>query len=214
MTIVVIDDHRMFRESIVSFFEAESFCERALPAASVAEGKQLIEQHAPEVALVDMSFPGEGGIALAEWARNEAPGTACVFLTMHEEISNLRTAVAAGARGYVTKNAGYDELRAAVTVVEKGGLYLDQVMLQRVFRSMGNGESDRGGAPSVFVGLTEREREICNLMLQEMSTAEIGDVLYISTKTVENHRSSIYRKLGVHDRLSLLSFARKHGIIT
>lgn len=90
MKIAVIDDHRMFRDSVVSFFTSESFCDGAFSAASVAEGKALVAERHPTVAPLDMSFPGEGGVALVEWIRTKAPETACVFLTMHEELAHLR----------------------------------------------------------------------------------------------------------------------------
>lgn len=212
MNIIVVDDHKMFRESVVSFLEAEPFCEQAFAASTVAEARTLITEHTPQVALVDLSFPGEGGLTLVEWATAEVPEMACVFLTMHEEMSNLRAAISAGGRGYVTKNAGYDELRNAVMVAAAGGQFLDQMMMRRVFSFLGQ-EQSRGNVPKPTANLTEREREICNLMLQDMSTAEIGNALFISAKTVENHRSSIYRKLGVHDRLSLFNFARTNEML-
>lgn len=213
MTVIVVDDHRMFRDSIATFLAGEEFCDHVLSAAEVSEAKALITDHAPDVALVDLSFPGEGGTTLVEWGQSVVPDMASIFLTMHEDIRDLRRAIAAGGRGYVTKAAGYDELRTAVQTVAAGGVFLDQLMLRRVFQSLRD-EPPRtdGGAPAV-AGLTEREEEIVTLMLQDMSTAEIGAALFISAKTVENHRSSIYRKLGVHDRLSLFNYARRNGML-
>jgi len=213
MTIIVVDDHRMFRESVVTFLEAEDFCENVLAAASVTDARKLITEHLPQVALVDLSFPGEGGTELVKWARSAAPDMHSIFLTMHEELENLQSAVAAGGRGYVTKNAGYGELRSAMLTVASGGLYLDQVMLRLVFAQLSHPRAERVSVPDAVAELTEREREVFNLLLEDMSTAGIGSLLFISAKTVENHRSSIYRKLDVHDRLSLFNFARRNGLI-
>ncbi len=213
MTIIVVDDHRMFRDSVVSFLEAEDFCDTALAAATVTEARTMIGEHSPQIALVDLSFPDEGGIELVKWAHTAAPDMHCIFLTMHEELGNLRSAVSAGGRGYVTKNAGYDELRSAVLTVTSGGLYLDQMMLRRVFAHLSDQPVDVTPLPEGVAELTEREREVLDLLLDDMSTAAIGSRLFISTKTVENHRSSIYRKLDVHDRLSLFNFARRNGLI-
>lgn len=212
MTILVVDDHRMFRESIVAFLKADDFCENVLAAADVTAARTLITEHLPDIALVDLSFPGEGGTVLVDWARSAAPNRHCIFLTMHEELDNLRTAIAAGGRGYVTKNAGYDELRSAVRTVASGGLYLDQVILRLIFAQLSHPQLKRVNVPEAIAELTEREREIFNLLLEDMSPATIGSLLFISAKTVENHRSSIYRKLDVHDRLSLFNYARRNGL--
>jgi len=203
----------MFRDSVVSFLEAEDFCENALAAASVTEARTMISKHLPQIALVDLSFPDEGGIELVKWAHSSAPDMHSIFVTMHEETNDLRSAVAAGGRGYVTKNAGYDELRSAVLTVASGGLYLDQVMLRRVFAQLSHQPPRGTTSPEGIAELTEREREIFDLLLDDMSISGIGSILFISAKTVENHRSSIYRKLDVHDRLSLFNFARRNGLI-
>ncbi|MFW5696024.1 MAG: response regulator transcription factor, partial [Alkalispirochaeta sp.] len=109
-------------------------------------------------------------------------------------------------------NAGYGELRSAVLTVASGGLYLDQVMLRLVFAQLSHPREGEP-IPEALAELTEREREVFGFLLEDKSTAEIGSLLYISVKTVENHRSSIYRKLDVHDRLSLFNFARRNGMI-
>jgi DNA-binding NarL/FixJ family response regulator len=132
---------------------------------------------------------------------------------MHAELSVLKEVVAAGARGYVTKSSGYDQLVTGIRVVADG-YYLDQTMLAKVLRRFAGDPAT--GAPKdddPLTELTEREREIFFRLLDDASPGEIGSILFISAKTVENHRSSIYRKLGVHDRLGLFSFARQHGLV-
>ncbi|MFP4377333.1 MAG: response regulator [Spirochaetales bacterium] len=212
MKILVVDDHKMFRESVVSFLEREEFCDQVDAAGSVDEAQRLIVESAPDVVLVDLSFPGEGGTALVQWAAHVAPSVACILLSMHEEVADLRLAAAAAARGYVTKNAGYDELRAAVVTVAAGGYYIDQVMLRKLFPRLGDIDGGLTATGISIEGLTSREEEVFEMMLSEMSVSEIGEALYISVKTVENHRSNIYRKLGVHDRMSLFKFAQKRGL--
>jgi len=213
VTIIVVDDHKMFRESIVSLLKEEPFCTKVAEAGNVPEGRRLVEDLSPDVALVDMSFPGEGGSALIRWAVSIQPEMKLIVLSMHEEIGDLRAAIDAGAKGYVTKNAGYEELRAAIMAISTGGYYLDQAMLRRVFQELADLKRGISYVPSTLSELTERERDIFNLMIQDMSPREIGNALFISVKTVENHRSNIYRKLDIHDRYSLFAFAEKNGLI-
>lgn len=213
MKIIVVDDHKMFRESVLSFIEREPFCDRIDAAGSVEEAQRLIVEHEHDVALVDLSFPGQGGTELAKWAQSAVPGLSCLFVSMHEELSDLRSVITAAGRGYVTKNAGYGELRAAIMTVGDGGLYLDQVILRKLFAFLESHEERLSETAPALSELTAREREVVEMLLREMTTAQIGDALFISAKTVENHRSNVYRKLNVHDRMSLFRFAQTHGLL-
>lgn len=213
MKILIVDDHKMFRESVVSFLEREEFCDGVYAAATIKEAEKLISDEQIDVALVDLSFPGEGGVELVKRTRAAAPAPACVFLSMHEEITHLHAAASAGACGYVTKSAGYDELRSAVLTAKSGGLYLDQVMLGKVFAHFSRPDAAHHRTNQALDELTSREREVLGMLIQDMSIEEIGETLFISAKTVENHRSNIYRKLEVHDRMALFMFARRHGLL-
>jgi two-component system response regulator NreC len=214
MHVLFVDDHQILRDSMIGFFRNESFCRRVEGVSSVTEARDAIAAEAPDVVVTDLSFPAQGGPALIAWCQVHAPRTAILCLTMHAELSVLKEVAAAGARGYVTKSSGYDQLVTGIRVVADGGYYLDQTMLAKVLRRFAGDPAT--GAPKdddPLTELTEREREIFFRLLDDASPGEIGSILFISAKTVENHRSSIYRKLGVHDRLGLFSFARQHGLV-
>ena len=213
MTFLCVAVHQIPRSSMIGFFRNESFCRRVEGVSSVAEARDAIAAEAPDVVVTDLSFPAQGGPALIAWCQVHAPRTAILCLTMHAELSVLKEVAAAGARGYVTKSSGYDQLVTGIRVVADG-YYLDQTMLAKVLRRFAGDPAT--GAPKdddPLTELTEREREIFFRLVDDASPGEIGSILFISAKTVENHRSSIYRKLGVHDRLGLFSFARQHGLV-
>jgi two-component system, NarL family, response regulator DegU len=222
ISVLLVDDHQMFRDSLIDFLANEYVCKEVRGAATVAEARTLIEAAAPDVAICDINFPGEeGGYDLINWIRNNYPDVGILCLTMHSELQVLREVAKLEVRGFVTKSSGYDQLFQAVRSVATGGYYLDQVLLEKVMKDMGRSqgaprrETDRvstKGAAAALAELTAREQEIFWLFAEGATQHTIAEQLYLSPKTVENHRSNIYRKLNVHDRLSLLSFAREHGL--
>lgn len=212
MTILLVDDHKIFREGVADFLLKESFCEEVTQASTVEEARRSVDVGSPDLLVTDLSLPDEPGQNLIRWLNQEHPEIRSLCMTMHTEVALLREVFSAGAKGFVTKESGYTELVEAVSRVASGELYLDQVMLGRVLDYMQRGEVTgpaAGGAVSV---LSQREREIFFLLLEDKDAAQVGEALFISPKTVENHRTSIYRKLGVRDRLSLFQFARSHGL--
>jgi DNA-binding NarL/FixJ family response regulator len=241
--VLLVDDHQMFRESLMDFLGNEFFCKEVQGASCVAEARELISAAPPEVAVCDLNFPGdESGYDLIEWIGESYPDVGVVCLTMHAELQVLREVTRLQVRGFVTKSSGYNELFRAIRSVAEGGYYLDQVMLEKVMKDLGRSQgygrrendrfadkdTDAGGSslemersapaddgddwPTSLAELTSREREIFLLLVRGATLQEVADELYVSPKTVENHRSNIYRKLNVHDRLSLLRFVRRHGI--
>lgn len=213
MKFLLVDDHQMFRESLGDYLARESFVDEVFHAESVASAMAVLEAQPIDLVVSDLGFPESSGHELFAWCVEHCPETRVVCLTMHSEVSMLRETVRRGVSGFVTKNSGYDELLAGVRRVADGGVYLDQVMLKKLLDALEREGGAPVAGPAVLAELTSREREVLNLLLAEHDPPTIADVLFISSKTVENHRSSIYRKLGVHDRLSLHSFARQHGLI-
>ena len=224
--VLLVDDHQMFRESLMDFLSNEAFCKEVVGAATVAEAQELIEADAPELAVCDLNLHGEeNGYELIAWMSENYPGIDIVCLTMHSEMQVLREVAKLQVRGFVTKSSGYNELFRAIRSVAEGGYYLDQLLLEKVMKDLGRipaqersednslRSSPAFQASDALSELTPREQEIFLLFTQDATLHDIADELYLSPKTVENHRSNIYRKLNVHDRLSLLSFAREHGLL-
>ena len=213
MKILLLDDHKIFREGVSGFLKKEAFCDEVIQASTVEEARLRVEAGLPDVVVTDLSLPDEPGQNLLRWLTEEYPAVRSLCMTMHSEVSLMRDLFSAGAKGFVTKESGYKELVEGIRRVASGELYLDQVMLGRVLDYLGRerlvGEETDGSLSS----LSRREQEIFFLLVQDKEISEIGETLFISPKTVENHRTRIYKKLGVRDRLSLLRFARSHGLL-
>ena len=213
MKVLLVDDHQIFRDSLIDHLKQESFCDSVDGASSTEEARERIGEAHPDVLVTDLSLSGESGMELLRWARQEYPEMPTACLTMHAELNVLREALEHGVSGFVTKSSGYDELVGCIKQVARGGNYLDQVMLRKVFQHFRQRPTSTGTINDVLSELTEREREIFTLLLQDYTLDAIAERLYISPKTVENHRSNIYGKLSVHDRLSLLNFARSNDLV-
>lgn len=224
MKLILADDHKIFRDGVLEFIRQENSCREAWGAASVDEARKLVAEKAPDILVSDLSFPKESGISLFQWCRREHPQVACLCLTMHGELSQLAEVLQTGVRGYVTKSSGYDELIDGILRVLRGEIFLDQFILNQALHSLQRefGQKSLPVAPHLerirqsddLAALTPRERELFSLILQEKTLKEISGILHLSVKTVENHRSNIYRKLGIHDRLNLFRFAQERNLIS
>ena len=213
MTILLVDDHQIFREGVCDILTKEGFCTAIAQAAGVRAAQKSISDSPPDVVVTDLSLPDEPGQNLIRWLAEEHPDVRPLCMTMHSEIAVMSEVFSAGARGFVTKQSGYKELIDGIRRVAAGELYVDQVMLALIIDHLGRGdvwEPDPGGP---LGELSQREREVFFLLIEDKDVADIAEALFISPKTVENHRTSIYRKLGVRDRLSLFQFARTHGCL-
>lgn len=213
MKILLVDDHKMFREGVCDILLKESFCDAVIQATTVEEARHRVADGSPDVVVTDLSLPDEPGQNLLRWLTEKHPTVPSLCMTMHSEIAVMREVFSAGARGFVTKESGYRELLEGIRRVAAGDIYLDQVMLSRLLDYLGRGGADGHEADGAVEVLSQREREIFSLLIEDKDAQEIGETLFISPKTVENHRTSIYRKLGVRDRLSLFQFARSNGLL-
>lgn len=247
MTILIVDDHPIFRQSVATFLEGEEFCDAVLQAGSAEEARERFADTPPDLVLCDLTLPGESGQAFLAWVGQDHPACHRVCLTMHAELEVMRQVLATGVRGFVTKGSGYDELVHAVRGAIDGRYHLDQIMLEQLITEFARSTDTRervplaqqhqqqhqqhqrvdtdaaepaeSSLPSGFADhpeladLTQREREILAAMLRDQTLAEISAECNISVKTVENHRSGIYRKLGIHDRHSLFRLARRLRLV-
>lgn len=213
MKILLVDDHKIFREGVSDILAKEEFASEIIQAADVTEAKQKISASVPDLLITDLSLPGEPGQELIRWIRENSPATRILCMSMHSDITLMREVLSLGAAGFVTKESGFKELAEAIRRVHTGEIYLDQIMLKRVLEYLDHASTFKQSADPALGELSEREREVFFLLIEGTPLQEISDKLFISTKTIENHRSKIYKKLGVHDRLTLINFAREKGMV-
>jgi len=204
ITLILADDHTMVRHGLRALLSTDPELEIVAEASDGREALRLMEQHRPDVALIDVSMPGLSGVDVARAARDTNLGAAVLILSMHAGQSIVSEALAAGARGYVLKEAGADELLRAIHEVAAGGV-----------RVLGSGvdytpQDEQGDAQEP---LTDRERDIVALIASGLANKEIAHELDISIRTVEAHRATAMRKLGLRSTAELTVYALQRGLL-
>ncbi len=210
ITVLIADDHPIYRDGLASLLDP-------LPDITVvgraADGVQAVElalETRPDVVIMDLQMPRLNGIDATRRVLAELPETGVLVVTMGEDESTVFGAITAGARGYLLKGADADELVQAIRTVHGGGVVFGASLAQRIARVFAGGPA--GAAPSVFPELTEREREILDLVAGGLSNGDIAARLYLSPKTVRNNVSAILTKLRARDRSAAIVAAREAGL--
>jgi DNA-binding NarL/FixJ family response regulator len=203
--IVVADDHPMFRAGVVASLAAQPDIEVVGEGASAAEALRLVEQHSPDVALLDIAMPG-GGLVAARDITATWPATRVVMLTVSEDEDDLLAAMKAGASGYVLKGAAASELVNVLRTVNAGEVYVAPGLAWGLLREMSRPKS----AP--LDELSAREREVLELVAAGLSNQEIGDRLSLAEKTIKHYMTSILSKLRVRSRVEAALLAYREGM--
>ena len=197
--IIVADDHAMFRQGLVAMLGDAEGIDVIGQASRGDEARRLVEELAPDVAILDVSMPGATGIEVAASLVEAGSQTRVVLLTMHADATHARQAVEAGANGYVLKSAVFEELLRAITTALEGGLFLTASLTKEIMRG------DRRP------GLTNRELEILGLIAEGETSRRIARKLGITVRTVETHRSNMMAKLDVDNVAALVRYAVENG---
>jgi DNA-binding NarL/FixJ family response regulator len=208
--ILVVDDHRLVREGLVSLLRTHPEIEVVGEASGGDEAVAKAKSLRPDVVLMDISMPGMNGITATRLIKKDAPEVKVIMLTMLDQEGYVYEAVKAGATGYLLKNAGLEELVSSIKEVNKGGatLYPEaQAQLLKEYVSLARRNRDT-------YGLSDRELEVLQLLADGLSNKEIAARLYISVQTVKTHITHIFEKLGVRDRTEAVAAALRRGLVT
>ena len=206
--VLLADDHRLVAEGLKSLLMAEFEV-----VGLVEDGYALIEaarQLRPEVIVADITMPQLNGIEALALLRKDHPEIKVVFLTMHQDVTYARRALAAGAAGYVLKHSASAELITAIRAALAGKTYLTPALAGEVVQTL-QPDSPMAGDP--VAKLTARQRQILQLLAEGRSTKEIAGTLSISARTVEFHKYQLMETLSLHHSAELVHFAIKHGIV-
>jgi DNA-binding NarL/FixJ family response regulator len=210
VSVLVADDHGIVREGLRRMLEAEPDFEVAGEARDGREVLQQVEEQKPEVVVLDISMPRLGGLETLERLRTKHPDVKVILLSVHGDAPFIQSAISLGADGYVLKNGRASEIVTAIRAVTKGGSYFSPVVAREIVEQLRTPQA-RSNEP--FSVLSTREREVLHLIAEGMSAKEVASELSISTKTVEAHRTSLMRKLGVRKATELVRYALRHGLI-
>jgi DNA-binding NarL/FixJ family response regulator len=213
-TIVITDDHPLFREGLKKIVGDNPGYDVIGEAASGREALKMIKKLKPDLALVDISLQDQSGIELISHLQHASPQTQVIIISMHSKIDYIVRAFRAGARGYITKDSAPEKLQQAIRTVLNGDYFMDTAISRKVIKKLvGIQPGEKKYLDSAYDTLTPREQEIMGMVAEGLSTKQIAERLYISPKTVDNHRSSIMRKLDLHCTIEIARFAAKIGII-
>ena len=164
----------------------------------------------PDVIIADISMPQLNGIEALEEVRKFSPNVRVIFLTMHRDVAYARRALEAGAVGFVVKHAALDELVLAVRAAAQGRIFVTPALAGEVLRAM---KHDPLETADPVASLTLRQREVLRLLVDGLTTKQIGSKLHISARTVEDHKYRMVESLGVKGNAELIHFAIKHGVV-
>ncbi len=205
-SVVIADDHRMFRQGLKALLEADGF-HIVGEAENGQEAIRLTRQHSPQVAVLDYSMPVLNGIDAAREIQRQSPETVVVLLTMYDDEKYALEALKCAIRGFVLKHQAAADLINAIREVLQGSIYLSPGISAAVVKALmlKNGEPDEL--------LTGRERQVLQLIAEGNTTKEIAGLLHLSVKTAESHRSRIMSKLDVHNIAGLVRYSIRQGII-
>jgi DNA-binding NarL/FixJ family response regulator len=208
-TVLIADDHPVFRAGMASVLEDLEGVRLVGQAADGAEALRLVARHSPDVVLMDLRMPGVGGLEATARIRVEHPATAVVVLTMDSDDDSIFAALRAGARGYLLKEADGLDIERAVDGVARGEAVFGAGIAERVLAFFAGG---RPAAASPFPQLTPRELEVLELIAQGLDNGSIARRLFLSEKTVRNRVSDTLGKLHARSRAEMVALARDAGL--
>jgi DNA-binding NarL/FixJ family response regulator len=207
MRIVIADDHGIVRSGLRVLLERQEELEVIGEASDGIEARDLVISERPDIAILDVKMPRLTGLQATREIREAAPEVSILILSMHDDERYLFEALKAGASGYVLKSQADEDLLGAIAAVDRGEPFLTPDAQRALIKDVLERGDERGDE------LTPREQEVVKLAAEAHTNREIAEILGLSEKTVENHRSNAMRKLGMRDRVELVRYAIRRGLI-
>jgi len=210
--LLLADDHAVVRSGLRLLLESQPDMVIIGEAENGEDAIRRTKELEPDVVLMDIEMPGMNGIEAARQIKAQSPRTAVLALTMYEDDQYFFEMLRAGASGYVPKRAAPDELASAIRAVSRGEVFLHPSLAGRLVQDYLLRRDVESQEPPADE-LTPREQEVLTLIAQGLSNTEIAEQLVISSKTVDRHRENIMRKLNLHNRVDLVKYALRKGLI-
>jgi DNA-binding NarL/FixJ family response regulator len=206
LRVLIADDHGIVRSGVKLLLDRQPDIEVVAEAEDGVEAVEKVLEHRPDVAVLDVSMPRMTGLQATHEIKLQAPDTQVLILSMHDDERYLFEALRAGAAGYVLKRAADQDLVDAVRAAGRGEPFLTASAQQTLIRNF----VERGEQPAE---LSPREQEVVKLIAEAHTNKEIAEILHLSEKTVESHRGRVLQKLGMRDRVELVRYAIRQGLV-
>jgi DNA-binding NarL/FixJ family response regulator len=209
--VILADDHSVVRQGLRALLEEHDDLQVVAEAAGGLEAIALAEKHRPDILVIDVMMPGLNGLEAARQVTQRWPGTRVIVLSMYSAEAYVLDALRAGAAGYVLKKSTAEELVQAIRAVAEGGRFLSPPISERAIEDY---IARAKGRPDPYDKLSPREREVLQLASQGLTNRQIAGQLHLSPRTVEMHRASMLRKLGLRGQTELVRFAIEHRLVS
>lgn len=215
--VLLADDQRLVRESLSTLLGLLGGIELVATASDGEEAVAMALAHQPDIVLMDLRMPRMDGIAATQRLRERLPEVRVIALTTFADDESVLGALRAGARGYLTKDTGAQDIRTAILAVAAGEATLDPAVQHHVVAALAADTAGEGGyaqAPELPDGLTPREAEVLELIAEGLSNLEIAQRLVVSPTTVKSHINHLFAKAGLRDRAQAVNYAYRIGVAT
>jgi DNA-binding NarL/FixJ family response regulator len=211
--ILVIDDQILFREGLESLLSSTSDFEMVGCAGTVHEGCEKALLFKPDIILMDFSLPDGTGLDATRAILAHVPDCKIVFLTVHESDENLFAAIRLGAKGYMLKNIGSNDLLSSLRALDRGEEAVSRKMVSRIVEEFARSPEPKSEDDRLLVNLSPRELDVIREMESGATNLEIAGHLFLSVNTVKHHIRNVMGKLGLKNRRQVATFARKNGLV-
>lgn len=211
--ILLVDDHRIMREGLMSLMANEPDLEVVGDASDGRQAVQLAKRLKPDLVVMDISMPGLSGIEATRQILDEVAQARVLALSMHSDPRFVAGALEAGAHGYMIKDCTSQELLECIRTVAGGGTYLSPQVAEVVVKGFVRRLGEETGTPPASV-LTPREREVLQLLVEGHTVKAIAERIHLGVKTVETHRRNIMEKLGLKNMVDLIKYAMREGVVS
>jgi DNA-binding NarL/FixJ family response regulator len=212
--VMIVDDHAILRAGLKMLINAQGDMEVVAEAPDGEMAVKMARQTRPDVALLDLTMPRVGGMKALEKMARDCRETKVLVLTMHDDPAYLRSALAAGAVGYLLKRAVDSELLAAIRAVHRGGIFVDPRLANIFVKELIAMRGPKAARMKPAKILSDRELQVLKLVAHGYTSAEIAKQIFVGVKTIETYRSRFAEKLGLRNRRDVVRFAIEMGLLT
>jgi len=210
--VLVVDDHPIVRDGISALLALAGDMEVVGEATNGSEALNRVRELEPDVVIMDISMPIMDGLEATRRIRRDFPRTRVLVLTQYDDKEYVFPIIEAGATGFISKKAASSELASGIRSIYQGDSYLSPSVAKLFVEEYQYGVGGQVGNDA-YEQLTDRERDVLKLVVEGYTTRQIADILVVSTKTVEGHKTNLMAKLGIHNRIELVKYALRRGII-
>jgi DNA-binding NarL/FixJ family response regulator len=211
--IVIVDDHTLFRKGLKAIIGNDNGFEVTGEAGNAADGLVLAGEAKPDIMIIDITLPDKDGIKLTREIRRDFPEIKVMIVSMHSKTDYIVEAFRSGALSYIVKDSATENLISGLHSVSKGVHYIDNSIAKEVIFGLQDADYEKKKKEDAYGCLTNREQQVYRLLVEGALVKEIAGKLFISPKTVENHRGNIMKKLDIHTTVELIRYAVDVGLV-